>query len=335
MKRLILSVLTSLLLMMPTMASEIEIVPTMQSRGNAPDRVWVGTFQIVWNDFMDKIVHNPIRFPEGTPGYVKDLNMQAFKVEDISNESFYKYFGKVTKKTKKNIVSALKRKFNETSDIIDKLDLTPGNDKYLMYAMLKKNFEFIREFDELGQSNFRTQTAKFFGINKASSNELNQGVKVLFYNSPRDFAVMLDTKGKDEVYLYRTPTSKPFGLIYADMLKKQALYKGDVAFLDDDELKIPNLSFATEREYDDISNKRIMGSNYVIDKAIQTVKFDMDKSGVELKSEAALVVSRTCLTPPSDYRYFYFDNTFVMFIKEKNKQKPYLALRVHNIDKFQ
>ncbi len=47
-----------------TFAAGIEIQPTMQSRSNTQDRVWVGTFQLVWNDFMDKIVHNPVRFRE-------------------------------------------------------------------------------------------------------------------------------------------------------------------------------------------------------------------------------------------------------------------------------
>ena len=42
---------------LPVFANNIEVQPTMQTRTIAQDRVWVGTFQIVWNDFMDKIVH--------------------------------------------------------------------------------------------------------------------------------------------------------------------------------------------------------------------------------------------------------------------------------------
>ena len=71
-------------------ASDIEIQPTMFSRSNAQDRVWVGTFQLVWNDFMDKIIHNPVRFREGNPTLVNELNKQSFTVDDgaFGNEQY-------------------------------------------------------------------------------------------------------------------------------------------------------------------------------------------------------------------------------------------------------
>ena len=34
-------------------------------------------------------------------------------------------------------------------------------------------------------------------------------------------------------------------------------------------------------------------------------------------------------------RFFYFDDTFVIFLKEKDKKSPYFALRVNDITKFQ
>ena len=55
MKKLIITLLTTLLLFgQQANASNIEVLPTMQSKTNVQDRVWVGTFQIVWNDFMEK-----------------------------------------------------------------------------------------------------------------------------------------------------------------------------------------------------------------------------------------------------------------------------------------
>ena len=47
-------------------AAGIEVLPTFGAKTNAQDRVWVGTFQLDWNDFINKIVFNPIRFREGT-----------------------------------------------------------------------------------------------------------------------------------------------------------------------------------------------------------------------------------------------------------------------------
>lgn len=335
MKRIILSVLTALLLFSPSFAANVDILPTMSSKTNVQDRVWVGTFQLVWNDFMDKIAFNQIKFPAGTPVIVNELNRQDFTEDDISSDSYYKYLGNIKKNTKKVIAKAIKRKFNETSDILDQLDLTPSKQRFIVYAMLKKDFKFVVPFDKLGIAPFRNMEAEYFGISKESRKELDDGVEVLFYDSPSDFAVKLDTEGDDEVYLYKTANTKTFNYIYEDMLKKQEGYQGSLKFGEEDELKVPNLKFFEEKIFEEICGSRVKGTNLVIDQAMETVRFNMDNTGVELKSEAALIAKMTALLPTEEPRYFYFDDTFVVFLKEKNKSKPYFALRVHDISKFQ
>ncbi len=335
MKKLIISLFTTLFLFSPAFAGNIDVLATMQSKSNIQDRVWVGTFQIVWNDFMDKIAHIAIKFPDGTPQVVNELNQQEFTVEDLSENCYYRYFGKIKKNTKKTIAKAIKRKFNETSDLLDQLNLTPDKNKFIVYAMLKKDFEFLKPFDKLGKSNFRDQEAEFFGIDKNSSRELAQAVRILFYNSPSDFAVALDTNDKDEVYLYKTENTKTFNYIYADMLTKEAQYNGDKSFKKNDELKVPNLKFYEEKSFDEVTGKRIKGTNLVIDQAMETIRFEMNNKGVELKSEAGMIATMTALVPEPDPRNFYFDDTFVLFIKEKTKSKPYFALRVYDISNFQ
>jgi len=335
MKRTLLTILTALLLSPAAFAANIDVLPTMQSKTNVQDRVWVGTFQIVWNDFMDKIAFNQIKFPSGTPVSVNELNKQAFTVDDLSEKCYYKYFGTVTKNTKKTITKAIKRKFNETSDILDQLDLTPAKDKFLVYAMLKKDFKFVAPFDKLGKSAFRDTQAEFFGIQSNSPKELDDTVDVLFYNNPSDFAVKLDTDGNDEVYLYRTATTKPFNYIYADMLKKQNAYTGNKKFDKVDLLKVPNLKFSEEKVFEEIGGHRVKGTNLVIDKAMESVKFEMDNTGVKLKSEAAMIAMMSALVQAPEPRYFYFNDTFVLFLKEKGKKNPYFALRVYDINNYQ
>ena len=122
MKKLIISLFTTLLMLTPAMASgNIDVLPTMQSKTNVQDRVWVGTFQIVWNDFMDKIAFTQIKFPGGTPVIVNELNKQDFTVDQLNEKCYYKYVGKIKKNTKKVIAKAIKRKFKETSDLLDQL----------------------------------------------------------------------------------------------------------------------------------------------------------------------------------------------------------------------
>ena len=338
MRKLIITFLSLMILTSASvLAAGVEVLPTMQSRSNAQDRVWVGTFQLVWNDFMDKVIHMPVRFREGTPVSVQELNKQAFTELDLSEDCYYKMAGKVTKRTKKQIAKAIKKKFDETSDILDQIDWNPKQEKLLIYAMLKKDFEFLNEFEKLGKAPFaQNQEAEYFGISKGNS-ELSEGVEVLFYNSERDFAVKLITKNNDEVYLYKNPSNKAFNYIWQDMWKKKSYFKGITEFKNNDELKVPNIKFAEEKMFDEVTNKRIKGTNLVIDKAMETIKFDMNNKGVELKSEAAMSIATCSMPSPEEMipREFNFDDTFVIFLREVKKQKPYFALRVHDISKFQ
>lgn len=319
-------------------ASNIEIQPTMFSRTTATDRVWCVSFQLAWNDFIKKVVFNPVRFREGTPVSVAELNMQTFNVNNISEKAYYKYTGKVRKNTKKQISKAIKRKFKETSDILDKLDLTARGDMYLIYAMLKKDFEFVHAFDKLGKDIFaKDSVAEYFGIGENFDKNSTEGIEVLFYNDYNDFAVKLLTSNEDEVYLYKNSINKPFNFIYSDMGKKQKSYKGEREFKKNDELRVPNICFSEEKSYEELTNKRVMGTNLVINQAIQSIKFNMDNKGVKLKSEAGITAVVTSIQPEEEYvpRLFHFNDTFVIFIKEKNSSKPYFALRVNDIRKYQ
>ena len=340
MKKLISLFITIFMLTtMSVKASNIEVQPTMQSRSNAQDRVWVGTFQLVWNEFIFKFIHNPVRFREGTPQSAFDLNQQDFTTSDISEKCYYKYVGYIKKNTKQIISKAIKKKFKESSDILAQLNMTPGRDNFIIYTMLKKDFEFLHQFDKLGKSAFRnSQQAEYFGINAKTDSRVRDEVQVLYYNNQNDFAIKLATKGNDEVYLYKNNANKSFNELYDNMQYKTKNYKGDENFNKADDLKVPNIKFDVLKSFDELTNKRIMGTNLMITQALESIKFDMNNKGVELKSEAAMIISRTSLAPEvetSKPRHFYLDDTFVIFLQENNKSKPYFALRVHDITNYQ
>lgn len=335
-KNIILAILAFFITAPFGICSDIDVLPTMESKSEVEDRVWVGTFQLIWNDLMDKLVFGEVKFIGGTPDVVNELNKREFTTKNLSEKSYYKYFGKQTPKAKTTIEKAIKKKFNETSDILDEFNWRPHSSSFILYAMLKKDFQFLNEFDKLGKSKFRDKSAEYFGVTRHSDNKLREGVKVLFYNSPEDFAVALDTVDEDEVYLYKTPNTKPFNLIYSDMLKKEQAYKGNIRLAPIDALKVPNIKFFEEKSFDELTGQRIRGTQLMIDNAIETVKFEMNNQGVKLKSEAAMSVKLTSAGPGREPkpRLFYLNDTFVMFIKEKKQDIPYFALRVHDIAKF-
>ncbi len=313
----------------------LDVLPLMSSQSVQQNRLWVGTFQLAWNDLMDGIVKGPVKFAGGTPSLVKALNKQSFKADQLSESSYYKTYGETSPELKEQIKTAIKEKFNETSDVLDGANWSKGEGKYTVYAMLKKDFKFMTAFDKLKPARFAHSLNKvnFFGIDNNSNNTLDNMVRVLFYNSSNDFAVAILTEGDDILYLYRTDDNKTFDKLYADMQKKQSEYLGNNEFASKDELKIPDINLYKVQSFNELCGHRIKGTNFEIDQAVETVDFKMNNEGVKLKSEALIMTRLTALAPQeiSKPRKFYFDDTFVLFLQEGDKEQPYFALRVHDV----
>ena len=313
----------------------LDILPVLSANSSQQNRLWVGTFQLVWNDLMEEVVKGPVKFQGETPLIVKQLNRKTFTVEDLNSSSYYKTLGKTSPELKQKIETAIKEKFNETSDILDEMDWTAGPNKYTIYAMLKKDFKFLTAFDKLKPERFGRSTQKFeyFGINKDSDKILDSTVNVLFYNSNKDFAVSVNTQCDDVLYLYRTNNNKTFNKLYIDMIAKESRYQGTNEFLKDDELKVPNIKLFNKKVFDELCNKQIKGTDFLIDQAIETIDFVMNNEGVKLKSEAA-IATRMSFMPglkKQKARKFYFNDTFVIFLQEAGKTEPYFALRVKDL----
>ena len=317
-----------------TKVPDIEVLATMNQESQAQNRIWVGTFQIVWNELMDHIVYGPVRFVGENPKMLKELNKQAFKKTNISEKSYYTKYGKVCPELKKEIEKGIKEKFNETSDILDSFDFSKDKNKLFIYAMLKKDFQFLQAFDKLQDAQFGNNPTlvKYFGINDRSNKKLYKNVNVLFYNNDSDFAVKLLTKDKDEVILYKTDEDKTFDQYYADITQKTSKYKGNKKFEKKDELMVPEINLYQETSFPDVEGREIKRTNFQIDKTIETVDFKMNNEGVKLKSEAAMMVRMTSLMPEDMGRQFYFIDDFVLFLVEKGQITPYYAMKVSDVE---
>lgn len=299
---------------------------TIQNSQSIYKDIWCVTFQLVWNDFMDKVNKGKkIEFEGGNPPIVNELNKRLYTKELLSENSYFIANGKATKSFKKHIEKAIKKKFNEKSDILNQI---VWNDKtYLFYAMLKKDFTFLTPFDRLSAAKFNNseKTYKYFGISKDTKKKVKKNVKVLFYTSADEYAVKLFTNEGEDVILYRTDKKDTLENYYADMLNKS----NEDEMLKNDELKIPDLNVDELISYGELCGKKIKGTNVIITQALQTIKFKMDNKGGTLKSEAAIAVMRTALAPMHEKpRYFFFDKPFVIFLIEKGKEAPYYAMVV-------
>lgn len=312
--------------------NSIEVLPTMNTQSTAQNRIWVGTFQLVWNELTDKIVKAPVKFLDFDSQMANNLNQKQFKKSNLNEKSYYVKSGIVSPALKAEIEKNIKSKFHETSDILKMFDFTYNPEKIFVYAMLKKDFRFTNAFDKLATGNFGNsqEKVKYFGINDNSNQKLYKNVSVLFYNDDNDFAVKLYTKGKDEVLLYRTNDDKTFDKYYAELNDKTAKYNGDKNFVKNDTLTIPDIKLYQETSFNELEGHQIVGTNMQIDKTIETVDFRMNNKGVKLKSEAAIML-RCMSLAPREGRAFTFNNNFVLFLIEKNQNTPYYAMKVSDV----
>ncbi len=316
----------------------VYVVPTMNDEVKS-DSAWCATFQLVWNDMKDEVVKQDIVF---TPQLVmaENLNKEDFTEDMISDEYYFKIYGLKTKALKEKIEAGIKEKFNQKSDILNDFDWpdNSNDDRYFFYTMLYREFEYKTKFSKLDKDNFgKYKNIKYFGIDNDSNDSVRKQIEVLFYNSNDDFAIKLKTKSDDEVILYKNPKGTTFNEIYENMMKEKKNYKSSSNFSENDKFKVPYINFNVKKEYDEFADKTFLtadGKEFYIDRAIQTINFSLNEKGGKIKSEAA-VDFNTISIVEEESREFYLDDTFVIFLKEKSKDKPYFAARIDDIRKYQ
>ena len=322
----------------------VTIVPTMQDDITG-DSSWCATFQLVWNDMKNEVVHGDILFdPQVT--YAENLNKEEFTSQMLNDDYYYKTYGLKTLDLKEKIIQDLKTKFNQKSDILDKFDwsapaLDDGDmtdvDRYFFYTMLYREFNFNHKFSKLKNANFgKYENIKYFGIDSKTKDIVGEQIEILFYNSKDEFAILINTKNNDEVIFYKNPEGNTFKEIYENMLAKAASYTETKSFRDTDEFKAPYLSLNIQKEYTEFENKLFATSRGMgkIEQAIQSIQFTLDETGGKIKSEAGIDV-KNYISKAVEPRYFYVDDTFAIFLKEKDKDLPYFASKITDITKYQ
>ena len=321
------------------MTGQANMTPVFTGKiGNTDyNSIWVGSFNLVWNELMNQFTNGKVEFEVGNTELVDELNKQTFKKDQLSEEDYYIKVGKTSQELKDEILKDIKNKFDiDTSSLLQDLDFNPSTtDDFTIYSMIYKNFEFCNPFDRIENGKFANSEAevKYFGINNASKELANTNVKILFYNNKNDFAIKLETKDNEELILYRTDESKSFNEYYQDVNTKKVNYTGKNQFGKNDELRIPYINVNTVINYDELCGKFIKGTNGMyLQKAMQNIKFILNENGGNMTSEAVIMGSYNSVPLGDTPIHFYFDNTFVLFMKETNKEQPYMSLKVDNTD---
>lgn len=307
----------------------IDLVATENSKISL-DSAYTPTLQLIWNDLKKYIIKSDIKFDEYNEN-VNNLNKESFNETMINENYYYKVYGLKTLELKKEIEKNIKEKFNTKSDILDHINWMDHANNYFLYSMIYRAFEFKYKFDLLGNGKFKDyDNVKYFGIKH--NDKLRKQIKVLFYESNTSFALKIYTKDNDEIIFYKNPEGETFKEMYSNLKNKT----NESIFRENDYFKAPLLKINTIKEYNDLCGKIIKSSTneFMIEKAIQTVNFELNEKGGKIKSEAALDVKVMCYMPEKP-RNFFIDDTFALFIKEKDKEVPYFSAYINDITKYQ
>lgn len=293
----------------------ITMKPTYQSTidENTINNLWVGTLDLAWKDLEKQLGKDKIELENEELQIVNDLNLSNFSKEMLDSNDY---------------------------TINVERTMTDG---YKINATLNKELNFLEVFDNFSNDyNWKfgnnEENIKFFGINNASSEDMNKNIEILFYNKisnnelkSNDFAIKLRTKENDEIILYRTDELKSFDEYYQDIKEKEQKYTGSKEFSGDDELRVPYVRVNGQICYNELYGKVIKDTNglYLYD-VIQNVNFSLNEKGCNLSSKATMVTEYMGIG--EDTKYCYFQDTFIIFMKEKNSNNPYFALKVDNTD---
>ncbi len=80
---------------MKVLQGKHKITPTYTSKLSTIDsnKVWVGTFNLVWNDFMNDVIQGKVEFEDGESELANELNKQSFTADQLSENSYFKIQG--------------------------------------------------------------------------------------------------------------------------------------------------------------------------------------------------------------------------------------------------
>jgi len=300
--------------------------------------LWCGTFQLVWNDICS-LIGEDVHF-SSDPAMVAPLNSKSFTRAEIDDASFTALAGFVRDGILGKIPKALNEKFHGQAlpHLFPEPALTPRPQDIVGYAYLFKHLEFATPFERLDESlTFMGASVSAFGIGlyKPQHQNMYPQISILVYGNPDDFVIELKTKSAgDQLILAKVQPEKTLLETVTKVCRAVAAAKPAAAGTGD-VMAVPRFNFDLVRSYAELYGQRLVATNPGVAKdlqvlsAMQSIRFEMDEKGVQLKSESHM--SFGCGTAyPAPTHIMLFDKPFLVLLKRTDAAVPYFAMWVGN-----
>lgn len=295
------------------------------------DNFWCSTFQMAWKELARSLDVENIEFIDDEKNELVDkLNNNLFGLNSISNNGYYLYVDDAKPEAKTIIAKEMKKSFNKSSSFLDAIDLSEVNGK-IIYSYLERNYTFFYKFEETDvtflDKNNNISKVKGFGFLEESNPEIIKNVTSAYY-AYTSYGICLDTKENEEIILIiPSDIEKDFQTLWEDYQKDQREFGCDITTKD--RILIPYVNINCFFNYNELCGKYIKNTAHYISNAIQNIKFSLNEYGGKVETEN-LITSIALSARPEDTKAFSFNKPFVIFIKEKEKEEPYIAIKVYD-----
>ena len=297
--------------------------------------IYCPTFKLAW-DSLKSLVGGDILLNK-LLNLAEELNKELPGNLSISSGDYVSMSGYLGSGIVNKINKALKTRWGDDAALLDEADTDPGT--ILSYAILRKQISFDPHFEAFSEPlvfsyDGAIKRVKSFGLMNVVGGEglqkkIIDNVIILDYQSDSDFILQLRTSSSsDELILAKVEPQESFAATL-EMAERRVRNgqlnntEGNAALRYGETLQIPYLDFSINHIYKDLLGKYLVNSgfeDYFFSEARQDIVFALDREGVTLESEAAIVLKRG--TPP---RRFVFDRPFFIYLKEKGSELPYFA----------
>jgi len=325
------------------------IVPTLDTPiPDGKSAIWCASFQLAWNRMKDDVAKGPIQLANAQ-AIAGRLNRGEQTEGDLEPGSVYAAAGLMRDGIADRIRAEMARRFPNVP--APQFDVPPEGAVAYSYLEAATKFDIpyfdndqLCEFTDAGGK--KTAVASF-GIRKEDDyayEKLRGQVEILFRSRE-------ERRGNEisEFVVDPCKTSTPYQIVLARMNRKATLaetldviekqikahppFEHESAIGINDTLLVPNMAWQVSHRFKELEgqDKRVLNSGLqglYLDTALQTIRFRLDRSGAELRSESKIYVLPIAT-------YFNFNRPFLIVMKKRNGKHPFFVMWVDNAELLQ
>ncbi|GAA0746031.1 hypothetical protein GCM10008906_33110 [Clostridium oceanicum] len=291
------------------------------------------TFQFLWDDLKNSTREGKIILNDDSD-YLNFLNTNIIDKNIIDD----KYYIAMSGYEKDNIINKIKQKLTYKFDNYKGVSNTlKGPKDLILYSYLKRNIKFNNTFEKLTfpiefESQDKITRVKGFGINKYEDEEQNKianQVSILDYKNMEDFIIKLNPLNKeDEIIMAKIPKEETL-LKTINKVEKRIEENTSSKMKLGETLAIPNIQFDIQTDYKSLIDKKILNRgfeyNFIVNATTNT-DLKIESNGLIIKKKT----NNFLLKNSYKKRWFIFDKPFLVYIKRKGSNTPYIAMWMDN-----